>query len=228
MGRKSKLRRFAEVATFPNVFEHVQGEGFRVSNDGSHAEDLKGRWAGYYFKNQHPIVLELACGKGEYTLALAQADPARNHIGVDIKGARIWKGARKGLEQAVHNAAFLRTRIEFIEHFFAPGEIAEIWITFPDPFEKKPNRRLTSAPFLERYRKILRPGGILHLKTDSYLLYDFTLDVIHADPRCHVLYANPDIYSGPLYDPVLEHKTFYETQHLAEGRKITYVKFVIG
>lgn len=227
MGRKSKLKRFAEVATFPNVFEHVPGEAFLVTNRAGSEFDLKGKWAQEYFKNQHPLILELACGKGEYTLALAQDDSAHNFIGIDIKGARIWKGARRGLEHAIPNAAFLRTRIEFIEHFFGAGEIEEIWITFPDPFERKENRRLTSAPFLDRYRKILKPGGIMHLKTDSPLLYDFTLDVIHPDPRCHVVYANPDIYSAPLLYASLAHKTFYEMQHLQDGRSIKYIRFTI-
>lgn len=189
---------------------------------------MKGKWASAYFKNNHPLILELACGKGEYTLALASRDPEHNFIGVDIKGARIWKGARRGLEEKVLNAAFLRTRIEFIEHYFAPGEVESIWITFPDPFAGKPNRRLTSIPFLDRYRKFLRPGGTVKLKTDSELLYEFTLEVIHSDPQCKLLYHNADIYNGPLYDPILEQKTYYELKHLAEGKKITYIEFSIS
>jgi len=172
--------------------------------------------------------LELACGKGEYTLALAQQDPMHNFIGVDIKGARIWKGAKKGMAENINNAAFLRTRIEFIEYFFAPSEVESIWITFPDPFEGKPNRRLTSPPFLDRYRKFLKPGGMIRLKTDSELLYEFTLEVIQNDPACKLIYASPDIYSGPLHDPILEQKTFYEAKHLAEGKKITYIEFTIS
>jgi tRNA (guanine-N7-)-methyltransferase len=189
---------------------------------------MKGMWSSLYFKNHNPLILELACGKGDYTLALAKEDPGHNYIGIDIKGARIWKGARKGLETSLSNAAFLRTRIEFIEKFFAPGEVAEIWITFPDPFERKPNRRLMSAPFLERYRSFLKPGGLVHLKTDSPLLYAFALDVIEADPRCRVLYAHEDIYSGPLYTPELAHKTYYEEMHLRDGRKIKYIRFTIS
>jgi tRNA (guanine-N7-)-methyltransferase len=228
MGRKNKLRRFAEVATFPNVFEIVEGEKFRVTNGEGEAVEIAGKWNSHFFKNHHALILELACGKGEYTLALAEQDPDHNFVGVDIKGARIWKGARKGLEEKMTNVAFLRTRIEFIEYFFSPGEVESIWITFPDPFAGKPNRRLTSIPFLERYRKFLKPGGSIHLKTDSELLYDFTLEVIQSDPRCKIIYANPDIYSGPLYDPILEQKTYYEMKHLAEGKKITYIKFTIS
>jgi tRNA (guanine-N7-)-methyltransferase len=227
MGRKSKLKRFAEVATFPNVFEQVPGEGALVSNQEGSVFEIKGRWAEDYFGNQNPLILELACGKGDYTLALAQHDDRYNYIGVDIKGARIWKGARKGLESAIRNAAFLRTRIEFIEKFFAPGEVAEIWITFPDPFERKPNRRLMSAPFLERYRSFLQPGGLVHLKTDSPLLYEFALEVIQQDSRCRLLYENADIYSGTLYLPALAHKTYYEEMHLRDGRTIKYVQFTI-
>jgi len=228
MGRKNKLKRFAEVATFPNVFEIVEGEKYIVTNGIGEAMDMKGKWASHYFKNNHPLILELACGKGEYTLALAQRDHEHNFIGVDIKGARIWKGARRGLDEKISNAAFLRTRIEFIDYFFSPGEVESIWITFPDPFEGKPNRRLTSAPFLERYRKFLKQSGSVHLKTDSKLLYEFTLEVIQSDPRCKIIYANPDIYGGPLYDPILEQKTYYELKHLAEGKKITYIEFIIS
>lgn len=227
MGRKSKLKRFAEVATFPNVYEIVPGlESFLSREEGS-SMDLRGQWAKAHFQNDHPVVLELACGKGDYTVALARDQPQTNFIGVDIKGARIWKGARLALQHQMQNVAFLRTRIEFIERFFAPDEVSEIWITFPDPFEGKITRRLTSAPFFERYRRILKPGGIVHLKTDSRLLYEFTLDVIHADPRCRVLYANSDIYAQPLDFPELQHKTYYEGMHLKDGRKITYIRFTI-
>jgi len=228
MGRKNKLKRFADVATFSNVFEIVEGERAIVTNGEGDARDMKGKWASQYFQNNHPLILELACGKGEYTLALAQRDVSHNFIGVDIKGARIWKGARRGLDEKISNAAFLRTRIEFIEYFFSPGEVESIWITFPDPFAGKPNRRLTSVPFLERYRKFLTPGGYIHLKTDSELLYEFTLEVVDADPRCKIIYSNPDIYSGPLYDPILEQKTYYELKHLADGKKITYTRFTIS
>lgn len=228
MGRKSKLKRFAEVASFPNVFEVVPSEGSFLTNRPGQSSDLKGGWVSEYFKNDHPLILELACGKGDYTIALAKDHPGQNFIGVDIKGARIWKGARIALESSMPNVAFLRSRIEFIDRFFAAEEVSEIWITFPDPFEGKVNRRLTSLPFLDRYRKILKPGGIIHLKTDSWLLYEFTLDVIHMDQGCKLLYAHPDIYSDPLGFPELEHKTYYEIKHLAAGKSIKYIRYTIS
>lgn len=228
MGRKSKLKRFADVASFPNVFEVVPEENALVSHQAGEVLDLRGHWGDQHFKNQHPLILELACGKGDYTIALANDHPDQNFMGLDIKGARIWRGARTAIEANMSNVAFLRTRIEFIDRFFAPGEVDEIWITFPDPFIKKPTRRLTSPSFLDRYRTFLKPGGIVHLKTDSWLLYEYTLDVIHQDPRCQVIYAHSDIYASPLDYPELRHKTFYETMHLKEGRKITYVRFRIS
>ena len=228
MGRKNKLKRFAEISSFPNVFEIDPAHESFISNAEGQSHDLRGLWGEKHFGNNHPTILELACGKGDYTVALALGHPELNFIGVDIKGARIWKGARTALEKSLHNVAFLRTRIEFIDRFFAPGEIAEIWITFPDPFEGKVTRRLTSPPFLDRYRRILKPGGIVHLKTDSELLYDFTKEVIHDDPKCHILYSNPDIYSTPLPFPELEHKTFYEIMHLAENKTIKYIRFTIN
>ncbi|HZV70028.1 MAG TPA: tRNA (guanosine(46)-N7)-methyltransferase TrmB [Saprospiraceae bacterium] len=227
MGRKNKLKRFAEVATFPNVYEIDPAQESFISNTEGMSRDLRGQWSVNHFQNDHPIVLELACGKGDYTVALAKDHPKQNFIGVDIKGARMWLGAKKALETSMNNVAFLRTRIEFIDRFFAPGEISEIWITFPDPFEGKITRRLTSFPFLQRYRKILKPGGIIHLKSDSRLLYEFTLDVIHSTPGCHVLYANPDIYNDKLNFPELDHKTYYEKKHLADGRTIKYLRFTI-
>ncbi len=227
VGRKSKLKRFAEVATFPNVYELDPLQESFISNAEGPIKDLRGSWSANHFLNHHPIVLELACGKGDYTVALARDHPEQNFIGVDIKGARIWKGARTALDSSLKNVAFLRTRIEFIDRFFAPGEVSEIWITFPDPFERKITRRLTSLPFIERYRKILKPGGIVHLKSDSRLLYEFTLDVIHSDPRCNVLYAHPDIYSAPLDFKELDHKTYYEKKYLADGRTIKYIRFTI-
>lgn len=227
MGRKSKLKRFAEVASFPNVFEIDPAQESFISNTGDVSHDLRGNWAAKHFHNQYPVVLELACGKGDYTIALAKDRPDENFIGVDIKGARLWRGARTALESSMKNVAFLRTRIEFIDRFFAPAEVSEIWITFPDPFEGKITRRLTSLPFIQRYRKILKPEGIVHLKTDSRLLYEFTLEVIYADPECKVLYAHPDIYSDPLDFNELVHKTYYEKKHLAEGRTIKYLRFTI-
>ena len=227
MGRKNKLKRFAEISSFPNVYEIDPANESFLSNTEGVSYDLRGLWGEKHFGNNHPIVLELACGKGDYSVALARDQPELNYIGVAIKGARIWKGARTALENSMHNVAFLRTRIEFIDRFFVSGEIAEIWITFPDPFEGKVTRRLTSPPFLDRYRNILKRGGIIHLKTDSELLYDYTLEVIHADPRCNLLYSNADIYSLPLAFNELHHKTFYEIKHLADAKTIKYLRFTI-
>ena|SRR5688572_26365420 len=228
MGRKSKLKRFAEIATFANVYEIDPATESFISNAEGMSRDLRGLWSRNHFGNNNPLILELACGKGDYTVALSRDHQEINFIGVDIKGARMWLGALTAIRDSLHNVAFLRTRIEFITRFFGPGEIAEIWITFPDPFEVKENRRLTSPPFLDRYREILKPGGIVHLKSDSELLYEYTLEVIQTDPRCKVLYADPDIYSHPLSFKELEHKTYYEKKHLADQRKIKYIRFTIN
>ena len=191
--------------------------------------DLRGKWAEQHFGNAQPLTLELACGRGEYTLGLAKRYPERNFIGVDIKGARIWKGAHLALNEGLTNVAFLRTRIEQIALFFAPQEVAEIWITFPDPFlrESKANRRLTSPFFIAQYRRILAPNGIVHLKTDEPNLYAFTLETLAADAATALLYSDDDIYALPLPFPELELKTYYEQMHLAEGKTIKYVRFGI-
>lgn len=230
MGRKNKLRKFAEILSFPNVYECYNVQQPSLVGAGMEPVDLKGKWQEVHFKNDHPITLELACGGGEYTVALAQQFPERNFIGVDVKGNRLWKGAKTALEQGLPNAAFLRTRIEIIDHFFAPGEVAEIWITFPDPFPRasKENRRLTSDFFHEKYRKILQSGGLVHLKHDDPDFYRFTLDTIAGDPRCRLLYHNADIYAGPLTFPELGIQTLYESFHLAAGKKIRYVRYTIG
>ncbi|MCB0527070.1 MAG: tRNA (guanosine(46)-N7)-methyltransferase TrmB [Saprospiraceae bacterium] len=229
MARKNKLRKFAEILAFPNVYECYNVQEPALVGAGMQPVDLRGRWQEAHFGNAQPITLELACGGGEYTVGLAKRFPERNFIGVDIKGNRIWKGAKAALEQGLPNAAFLRTRIEVIEHFFAPGEVAEIWITFPDPFPRssKENRRLTSAFFLEKYRKFLQPGGLVHLKHDDPDFYQFSLDTITADPRCTLLYQNDDIYAGDLPFPELAIQTLYESYHLADGRKIKYLRFTI-
>jgi tRNA (guanine-N7-)-methyltransferase len=229
MARKNKLRKFDEVRSFPNVYEcyNVQEPG--LVGAGMTPVDLRGKWAETHFKNQLPITLELACGGGEYTVGLARAFPGRNFIGVDVKGNRLWKGAKTALEEGLHNAAFLRTRIEIIEHFFAPGEVAEIWITFPDPFPRasKENRRLTSAFFLEKYRLILQSGGLVHLKHDDPDFYHFTLETLAADPRNTLLFESADIYAAPLPYPELGIQTLYESFHLAAGKTIKYVRFRI-
>lgn len=230
MARKNKLRKFAEVLSFPNVYECYSVQQPQLVGAGMVPVDLKGRWAQDHFKNDHPITLELACGGGEYTVGLARNFPDRNFIGVDVKGNRLWKGAKTALEEGLNNAAFLRTRIEIIDHFFAVGEVAEIWITFPDPFPRssKENRRLTSAFFLEKFRPILQKGGLVHLKHDDPDFYQFTLDTIAEDARNTLIFNDPDIYASPLPFPELGIQTLYESFHLAAGKKIKYIRFQIS
>ncbi len=227
MSRRNKLEKFAELLTFPNVYENFDPQDPKLI--GQHGEEaaLKGQWSAAHFLNQHPLTLELACGRGEYTLALARHYPDRNFVGLDIKGARIWKGARTALEEELNNAAFLRTRIEQVSLFFAAGEVSEIWITFPDPFlrKSKANRRLTSPRFLAQYRQILRSEGLVHLKTDEPNLYEYTLEVLNSDPQARILYCDDDIYARPLPIPELAFKTYYEQMHLAEGKTIKYIQF---
>lgn len=229
MSRRNKLQKFAELLSFPNVYENFDAKDPELTGKDGELVDLKGKWGAAHFRNDKPITVELACGRGEYTLGLARRYPERNFIGVDVKGARIWKGANIALEEGLDNAAFLRTRIEQIALFFAPQEISEIWITFPDPFLKKSkaNRRLTSANFLKEYRKILKKDGIVHLKTDEPNLYEFTMETLAADDQVEVLYHDDDIYAKPLPFPELELKTYYEMIHLSEGKKIKYVRFTI-
>ena len=191
---------------------------------------MRSRGAGTaIFHNDRPIVLELGCGKGEYTVALAERDPARNYIGIDIKGARMWRGAKTVTERQIANAGFLRTRIEFIDSLFAEGEVSEIWITFPDPQLKtrRAAKRLTSPEFLTRYAHLLAPDGRIHLKTDSQHLYAYTQAVIaHFGLPCSV--ANPDIYGSGYADEVLSVKTAYESRFLGMGLPITYTCFSLG
>lgn len=227
MSRRNKLEKFAELLAFPNVYENFDPQDPKLIGLNGEEADLRGKWAAQHFHNDNPITLELACGRGEYTLSLARSYPARNFIGLDIKGARIWKGARIALEEGLPNAAFLRTRIEQVGLFFAPAEVSEIWITFPDPFlrKSKANRRLTSPRFLDQYRRILRPEGLVHLKTDEPNLFHFTLEVLEADPRAKILYSDEDIYAKPLPIPELAFKTYYEQMHLAGGKTIKYIQF---
>ena len=217
---KNKLARFEENLTFPNLFqvsfEDLEKQGF----------EWRGRWA-EFFGNSNPIVLELGCGKGEYTIALARERGDRNHIGVDIKGARLWRGAKTSNEEQMKNVAFIRTRIELITSFFAPDEVSEIWITFPDPQPKKPMKRLTCERFLERYRQILKPGSFVHLKTDSRELYDYTMDEVIAPAGYEVEFNTPDLYATNYGGMATAVKTFYEQMFLKEGKPITYIKFKI-
>lgn len=227
MATKNKLQKFAELLQMPHVYECFNFMQPELTGQGGASIDLRSRWASDHFNNQHPITLELACGRGEYTLDLARQYPERNFIGVDIKGARIWKGAHIAQEEGLQNAAFLRSRIEAIEHFFAPEEVAEIWITFPDPFLKKgkSNRRLTSPYFLQAYQKILAPNGWIHLKTDSRELYNWTLETLAEQAAVEVDYHDHDIYAKPLPIPELATETYYERMHRDLGKTITYIRF---
>lgn len=219
---KDKLRRFRENQTFSCFLQPAFEEVFRRDHP------IKGRWNRDFFRNDLPIVLELGCGKGEYTVALAERDPSRNYIGVDIKGARMWRGAKTVTERNLRNAGFLRTRIEFIDALFAQGEVSEIWITFPDPQLKtrRADKRLTSPLFLERYARLLAPDGVIHLKTDSKHLYAYTAEVIRRfGLRCEV--SDPDIYGSGRAEGVLAVKTAYESRFLEMGLPITYTRFAL-
>ncbi len=229
MSRRSKLEKFAELLTFKNVYQNYDPKDPKLQHVGGKVVQRKGQWVTDHFGNDHPITLELACGGGEYTLALGQKHADRNYIGIDIKGNRIWNGARQALAQQLDNVCFLRTRIEQIELFFAPHEVDEIWITFPDPFvrKSKANRRLTNTNFLDKYRKFLRHNGKVHLKTDSDELYHFTQEVLSTYPHATLLHATDDLYQGDIANQDLEIKTFYERMHLEEGRKIKYVLFAL-
>lgn len=213
-----KLEHFAENLTFSNLFqvsyEMLEREGFA----------LRGQWASH-FGNGNPITLELGCGKGDYTVALARIHPERNFIGVDIKGARLWRGAKTAHEEQMDNVAFIRTRIELIEQFFAPEEVSEIWVTFPDPQPKKANKRLTCPRFLERYKKILVPNGTVHLKTDSQELYEYTLEEVIRPAGYPLDFNTNDLYNSAYEGEAKLTQTFYEKMFLSEGKHITYLKF---
>ena len=230
MAKRNKLQKFAEVLSFPNVYENFDPRRPELVGVNGEPVDLKGHWNERHFQRAAPITLELACGGGEYALALGRLYPDRHFIGVDIKGARIWKGARVALAEGLDNVAFLRTRIEQLAYFFGRNEIDEIWITFPDPFlrKSKANRRLTAAPFLDRYKQVLRPGGTVHLKTDERRLYDFTLEVLEQRTDVTVEVATPDLYQDLPLTEELGVKTYYENLHIAPGDTITYVRFRLG
>ncbi len=185
---------------------------------------MRGRWNEAYFHNDHPIVLELGCGKGEYAVGLGKRFPDKNYIGVDIKGSRMWTGARQVEAEHLPNVAFLRTSIEIIDRMFAPGEVSEIWITFPDPQMKKVNKRLTGTRFLQNYRHILKDGGLVHLKTDSPFLYTYTHELVRLNALPIEVDTN-DLYQSGLADDILEIKTYYEQQWLSRGLTIKYLQF---
>jgi tRNA (guanine-N7-)-methyltransferase len=217
---KNKLARWAEMKSFRNVLEPDTKE----AKTGEHP--LKGKWKENYFRNSNPIVLELGCGKGEYTVGLSLKFPLKNFIGIDIKGARIWSGAKTAHESKIPNALFLRTRIEFINSFFSEDEVDEIWITFPDPFPKRRNtgRRLTSPFFLNTYRTFLKNNGIIHLKTDEAELYNYTQKIIRRN-NLEMIMATNDLYSGNVENEILSIRTFYEKMFLGKGIKINYLSF---
>lgn len=220
VGSKNKLKRFRENETFANVIQPKREE---IAN-GQFA--YKGKW-NEFFGNDHPLVLELGCGKGEYTIGLAKQDPDKNYIGIDIKGARFWRGAKTGIEENIKNAAFLRSQIELIDELFAENEVSEIWITFPDPQikYKRTKHRLTNALFLEKYKHILKEEGTINLKTDSEFMHGYTLGLLHG-MGLEVLHANHDVYRNEgSPKEVLEIQTFYEKQYLEKGKPITYIKF---
>lgn len=221
MGSKNKLKRFKENETFSNVIQPQRDKLL----DGTFP--FKGHWNETFFKNNNPIVLELGCGKGEYSVALAQQNPDKNFIGIDIKGARFWRGAKTALEENLNNVAFVRSQIELIEYIFDKNEVSEIWITFPDPQikYKRTKHRMTNADFLESYKKVLKPEGLIHLKTDSEFMHGYTLGLLHGLNH-EIIYAHHDVYSTE-YAPkeVTSIQTFYEKQYLEVGKKITYIKF---
>jgi tRNA (guanine-N7-)-methyltransferase len=211
---KDKLRRFAEIATFNNVFELEEGKA------------LKGRWNENHFKNSKPLVLELACGKGEYSVNLARLFPEKNFIGIDYKGNRIWRGAKTAIEDGIENVAFLRIQIEHILEYFDPTEVSEIWITFPDPQPQisREKKRLTFPGFLAKYKTILKPEGILHLKTDNDALHAYTHEKI-AELGLQLHVRTEDLYRSDFADEVLSIKTYYEKKYLADEKNINYLKF---
>jgi tRNA (guanine-N7-)-methyltransferase len=211
---KDKIRRFAEIDTFSNVFQMDGGK------------PLKGKWATDFFKNNNPVVVELACGKGEYTVNLAQMFPEKNFIGVDYKGNRIWRGAKTALEDGVNNVAFLRIQIENLIEYFNESEVDEIWITFPDPQPQlsREKKRLTADRFLNMYRQILRPGGYINLKTDNDGFYAYTAEkVAELDLNLHIKTDN--LYHSEYADAVLSIKTYYEKKYLLHNKNINYIKF---
>ena len=221
---KGKLAKFAEMETFSNVFQYP----FSVVDNVPF--EMKGHWRELYFKNNHPVVLELGCGKGEYTVELARLYPEMNFIGVDIKGARMWTGAKQALEVGLKNVAFLRTNIEIIDRFFAESEVQEIWLTFSDPQMKNAHKRLTSTFFLNRYRKFLVDGGIVHLKTDSNFLFTYTTCMVKEN-KLPVVFSTEDLYHTEGLDEethkILSIQTYYESMWIERGLNIRYMKFLL-
>lgn len=217
---KNKLAKFAEMEALPNVFQPKHTEIFRTNYR------LKGKWGEEVFRNDHPIVLEIGCGKGEYTVELGKLFPEKNFIGLDIKGARMWKGAKAAQENNMQNVAFLRMYAEMLDSVFANNEISEIWITFPDPQMAKARKRLTGTRFLMLYQKILIPNARIHLKTDSPFLYEYTSELIKTNHLPEFINTT-DLYGCGLEDKILGIKTFYEKQWLSRGKQIKYIRFAL-
>lgn len=223
MGSKNKLKRFNENQTFSNVIQPTREEV--VSGNFM----FKGKWNSDFFKNDNPIIVELGCGKGEYTVELAKKYPNTNFIGIDIKGARFWRGAKTSVEEQMNNTAFVRTQIELIGDIFSEKEIDEIWITFPDPQikYKRTKHRLTNSGFLQKYKKVLKEDGVVNLKTDSEFMHGYTLGLLHGEGH-EVLYANHNVYVNEgAPEVVTSIQTFYEKQYLEINKAITYIKFKI-
>ena len=219
---KGKLAKFAEMETFNNVFQYPYSVIDNVPFE------MKGKWREEFFKNDNPIVLELGCGKGEYAVGMARMFPNINFIGVDIKGARMWTGAKAAIEEGLPNVAFLRTNIEIIDRFFADGEVQEIWLTFSDPQMKNERKRLTSTYFMERYRRFLVDGGLIHLKTDSNFLFTYTKEMVKEN-KLEVEMCTDDLYHATDLDEgtksILGIRTYYESMWLERGLNIKYIKF---
>jgi len=215
---KGKLAKFADMAEYPHVFEYP----FSVAENVPF--EMKGHWHRDFFKNDNPIVLELGCGRGEYTVGLGRLFPDKNFIGVDIKGARMWSGATESLNAGMKNVAFLRTNIEIIDRFFASGEVSEIWLTFSDPQMKKATKRLTSTYFMNRYRHFLVDSGLIHLKTDSNFMFTYTKYMVEHN-HLPVDFITDDLYHSGLVDNILSIRTYYEQQWLDRGLNIKYLKF---
>ena len=215
---KNKLKKFKDMETMDCVFQYP----FSVLKESGFP--LRGQWGKEYFNNDNPIVLELGCGKGEYAVGLAEKFPDKNFIGIDIKGARMWTGACRARNAGLKNVAFLRTNIELLTHFFAAGEVSEIWITFPDPQMKKVRKRLTSTRFLELYREVLIDGGMIHLKTDSPFLYTYT-HLLTRHNNLPTAVDTDDLYHSGIVTDILEIRTFYEQQWLDRGLTIKYISF---
>ena len=224
MGSKNKLKRFKENLTFKNVIQ--PSREILVDNN----FEYKGKWSDLFFKNNNPIIIELGCGKGEYSTELAKLNPEKNFIGIDIKGARFWRGAKTAVNEGLNNIAFVRSQIELIDKIFSTGEVSEIWITFPDPQIKfkREKHRLINLKFINLYKNILVPNGIINLKTDSEFLHGYMLGLIKSTNFLELIYSNHNIYNNSgAPDDVLSIQTFYELKFLKQKKPITFINFKV-